>query len=145
MKCVLASEVVEGNHVTLHTKAVEEIKYGLRHHRRSAEIVLNIFGSFMCLEVSVTHYRGNETSSVLHSEAISLGVWTVKGKMEVEVGEIAFKLKEVLQEEHFVNGTCTIEIVHFTVTHIFCLEQVHDLCTKWSHTSATANPNHLTL
>ena len=63
----------------------------------------------------------------------------------MEVGEILFELEEVFEEENFVDGTCTVEIVHFAVAHVLRFEQVHDLCTKGSHTGTTADPNHFAL
>ena len=88
---------------------MQEIEHSLRHHRRSTEVVFDIFGSIVLLEVCITHNRSDETWSILDAEAISLGVWTVERQVEVEVGEFLFQSEEVFEEEYFVDSTCTIE------------------------------------
>ena len=65
--------------------------------------------------------------------------------MERKVREILLYLQEVFQIEYFVQGTCTIEVSHLTVSSMQCLRQVHDLCTQRSHTGTTTNPHHFLL
>ena len=65
--------------------------------------------------------------------------------MEVEVGEILLELMEIIEIEHLVESTGTIEVVHLTVTAVERAGHVHDLCTQRSHTSTTADPDHFLL
>ena len=98
----------------------------------------------MRFEISIAHHRSNEAGSVLHAHGICLGIGTIEREVEVEVGEILLELEEIFEEEDFIDSTRAVEIVHFAVTHVFRLEQVHDLRTKRSHTGTTADPNHFT-
>ena len=47
------SEIIESYILIADTKRVEQVKDGLRHHRRTAEVVLDILGSVMLLEVGI--------------------------------------------------------------------------------------------
>ena len=49
----LTSEVIKSDILIVHTEGVEEIQYRLGHHRWSAEVVLDILGGVMLLEVGV--------------------------------------------------------------------------------------------
>ena len=87
----------------------------------------------------------NETGSILNTGCISGRVGTVKCKMELEVGEILFKLHEIVQVEHLIQGTGSIEVVHHTVAGLESLCHPHDLRTERSHTGTTTYPHHLSL
>ena len=67
--------------------------------------------------------------------------------MEVEVREFLLESEEVVEEWDFLKRTCTIEIVHWTLTVFWsdaiALEHVHDLSTERSHTCTTTDPDHL--
>ena len=65
--------------------------------------------------------------------------------MELEVGEILFNLQEVFQIEHFIQCTCTVEVIHHAICSVQCLRHMHNLCTQRSHTGTTADPHHLLL
>ncbi|MBP5476291.1 MAG: hypothetical protein J6Y00_01200, partial [Paludibacteraceae bacterium] len=57
---LLSSEVIEADVLIIHTQRVQEVKHRLRHHSRTAVVVLNILGSVMLLEVGVAHDRSDE-------------------------------------------------------------------------------------
>ena len=97
----------------------------------------------MVLEVGVVHHVVDEAGGVGYASFVGCWVGTVEGQMEVEVGEVLFELMEVVEVEDFVEGAGAIEVVHLSVGAVERARQVHNLCTKRSHTGATANPNHL--
>ena len=99
----------------------------------------------MILQISIEHHLVYETCRVLHARCIGCRVGTVQCQMEVEVGIILLQLQEVLQIEHFVQGTCTIEVVHLAVCGMQRTGHVHDLCAQRSHTGTTTYPNHFLL
>ena len=49
----LTSEIIEPDIGIVHSEGVQEIQYRLGHHRRSTEVVLDILGGIMLLEVGV--------------------------------------------------------------------------------------------
>ena len=99
----------------------------------------------MLLEVGVAEHVCDESRVVLHAERVRLLVWEVECEVEVEVRIFLLEFEEVLHEEHLVDSACSVEIVHFAVACVKCLEHVHDLCTERSHTGTTTNPDHLAL
>ena len=46
---------------------MQEVKHCLGHHRRAAQVVLDVLWSIVLLEVGVAHYWSNEAWSVLHT------------------------------------------------------------------------------
>src|SRR5574344_311315 len=140
----LSTEVVETYHIVFYSERVEQVEHCLCHHWRTTEVVLNIFRILMLLEIGVAQHRSDETCCVLYTHCICLWIWTVEGKMEVEVRVLFLQFEEVFLEEHFVDATCTIEVVHLAVAYMEGLEHVHDLCAKRCHTCATTYPNHFT-
>ena len=50
---MLSSEVIESDVLIFHAEGVEQVEDRLRHHRRTAEVVLDVFGGVMLLEVGV--------------------------------------------------------------------------------------------
>ena len=99
----------------------------------------------MLLQIGIAHNGCDESGSVLYAQAVCLGVGTVQSQVEMEIGEFLLQSEEVFQEEHFVDGTGTIEIVHLAVAALTGLEHVHNLRTQGSHTGTTTYPNHLAL
>ena len=65
--------------------------------------------------------------------------------MEVEVGIFLLQTQEVVEVEHLVQRTCTIEVVHLAVRGMQRLCHVHNLSTQRSHTGTATNPYHLLL
>ena len=65
--------------------------------------------------------------------------------MEVEVGEVLFESKEVVEVEHFAQRACAVEVVHLAVARIEGACHVHDLRAQGGHTGTAAHPNHLFL
>ena len=139
------SKIIEADVSVIHTKRVEQVEDGLGHHRRTAEVVLDILGSVMLLEVGVAHDRSDEARGVLDTQLVGLRVRTIQREVEMEVGELLLQREEILEEEDFVDSTSTVEIVHLTVAALAGLEHVHDLRTQRSHTGSTTDPDHLLL
>ena len=50
---------------------MQEIKHCLGHHRRAAEVVLDVLWSVVLLEVGVAHHWSNEARSVLLHKSAS--------------------------------------------------------------------------
>ncbi len=50
---LLTSEVIEADVCVIDAQRVEQVEDGLRQHRRTAEVVLDVLGSVMLLEVGV--------------------------------------------------------------------------------------------
>ena len=111
----LTTEVIEHNHIIFYAERVQEIKHSLGHHRRTAEVVLDVLWSVVLLEVGVAHHWSNEARSVLYTQCICLWIWTVQCQVEMEVRILLLQCQEILQEEYLVDSTSTIEIVHLTV------------------------------
>lgn len=97
----------------------------------------------MVLEVGVVHHVVDEARGVWYAGFVGCGVGTVESKMEVEVGEVLLQLMEVVEVEDLVEGAGAVEVVHLSVGAVERAGEVHNLCTQRSHTSASANPNHL--
>ena len=142
---LLSSEVIKTNIGIVHSEGVQEIQYRFCHHRWSTQVVLDVLGSVMLLEVGVAHDRSDEARGVLDTELVCLRVRTVERQVEMEVRELLLQSEEIVEEEDFVDSTCAVEIVHLTVTAVAGLEHVHDLRTERCHTSSTTNPDHLLL
>ncbi len=87
----------------------------------------------------------NETGCIFYSGCISSWIRTVKRQVECEIREFLFYFQEVLQIEHFVQSTCTIEIRHLAICSLQRLSHVHNLSTQRSHTGTTADPHHFSL
>ena len=51
--CLPLSEVIKSDILIAYTQRVEQVEDALSHHRRTAEVVLDIFRSFMLLEVGI--------------------------------------------------------------------------------------------
>ena len=66
-EAVLTAEVVEADVCIIDAQRMEQVEDGLGHHRRTAEVVLDILGSIMLLEVGVAHNRSDEARGVLDS------------------------------------------------------------------------------
>ena len=141
----LSTEVIEVDHIILDAEAMKQIDHRLRHHRRTAQVVLDVLWRIVLLEVSITHHRSDESGRVLHAKAISLRIRTVKRQVEVEVRELLLHLQEVLHEEDLVDGTGAVEVMHLTIRSVERLQHMHDLRTERSHTGTTTDPNHLFL
>ena len=141
----LTSEVIETDVCIIDAQRVEQVEDGLRHHRRTAEVVLDVLGSVMLLEVGVAHNRSDEARGVLDTELVCLRVRTVQRQVEMEVRELLLQSEEIVEEEDFVDSTCAVEIVHLTVTAVSRSQHMHDLSTQRSHSGASAHPYHLTL
>ena len=73
----LSAKVIKHNHVVLNTQRVEQVKHCLGHHRRAAEVVLDVLWSVVLLEVGIAHHWSNEARSVFYTQCISLRIWTV--------------------------------------------------------------------
>ena len=65
--------------------------------------------------------------------------------MELEVGELFFELQEIVKIEHFVESTCSVEIIHRAVGSLQRLKQPHYLRTQRGHAGTAAYPHHLLL
>ena len=65
----------------------------------------------MVLEVGLVEDVVNEADLVVHSCCIGLGILTVEGQMELEVGELALYLVEVLEVEGLLQAAGTVEEV----------------------------------
>ena len=83
----LSSNIIKHNHVILNTQRVEQVKHSLRHHRRTAEVVLDVLWSVVLLEVGVAHHWSNEARSVhLHKSASAFESGrSLLGIMEVRI------------------------------------------------------------
>ena len=138
-----AAEIVEHYVFALDTEVVEHIDDGFGHRSGAAHIVFDVLGGGMVLEVGVVHHVVDEAGCVGYAGFVGCGVGTVESQMEVEVGEVLLELMEVVEVEDFVEGAGTVEVVHLSVGAVERAREVHNLCTKRSHTGATANPNHL--
>ena len=138
-----ASEVIKADVCVINAQRVEQVEDGLGHHRRTAEVVLDILGSVMLLEVRVAHHRSDEARGVLDTELVCLRVRTVERQVEMEVRKLLLQREEIVEEEDFVDSTCAVEIVHLTVAAVAGLEHVHDLRTQRRHTGTTTDPDHL--
>ena len=56
----LSTKIIKTNIGSIvHFEGVQEIQYRFRHHRRTAEVVLDVLGSVMLLEVGVAHNRSD--------------------------------------------------------------------------------------
>ena len=124
---------------------MEKVEDGLCHHWRAAEVVFYVFWGFMLLEVGVAEYVGDEAWAVAHAEGVCLLVWEVECEVEVEVWIFFLEFEEVFHEEHFVDAACSVEVVHFAVACVECLEHVHDLCSEWCHACSSSYPYHFAL
>ena len=51
----LSTKIIEADILVLNTQGVEQVKHRLGHHRRTAEVVLDVLGGVMLLEVGVAH------------------------------------------------------------------------------------------
>ena len=111
----LSAKIIKHDHVVLNAQGVEQVKHSLGHHWRATEVVLDVLWSVVLLEVGVAHHWSNEAWSVFYTQCISLRIWTVQCQVEVEVGEFLFDAEEVLEVEHFVQGTSSVEVVHLAV------------------------------
>ena len=49
----LSTKIIKHDHVVLNAQRVEQVKHSLRHHRRTAEVVLDVLWSVVLLEVGV--------------------------------------------------------------------------------------------
>ena len=99
----------------------------------------------MVFQVGVVHHLMHEACGVFHACGIGCGIGTVESQVEMEVGEILLQTEEVLEIEHLVERTRTIEIVHLAIGGMERLGHVHNLRTERSHTGTTTNPDHLLL
>ena len=63
----LSAEVIKADVCVIDAQRVEQVEDGLRHHRRTAEVVLDILGGVMLLEIGVAHDRSDEARGVLDS------------------------------------------------------------------------------
>ena len=79
-----SAEVIKTNIGIVHSEGVQEIQYRFCHHRRTAEVVLDVLGSVMLLEVGVAHHRSDEARGVLDTELVCLRVRTVERQVEME-------------------------------------------------------------
>ena len=125
----LTTKVVEHNHVVFYTQRVEQVKHSLCHHRRTAEVVLDVLWSVMLLEVGVAQDWSNEASGIFNTQSVCLRIWTVQSQVEVEVRELLLQLQEVLQEEYLVNSTSTIEVVHLAIGSLTISKSMVDAMT----------------
>ena len=63
----LSSNIIKHHQIVLNAQRVEQVKHCLGHHRRTAEVVLDVLWSVVLLEVGVAHHWSNEAWSVLHT------------------------------------------------------------------------------
>ena len=63
----LSSNIIKHHQIVLYTQGVEQVKHSLGHHRRTAQVVLDVLWSVVLLEVGVAHHWSNEARSVLHT------------------------------------------------------------------------------
>ena len=63
----LSSNIIKHHQIVLNAQGVEQVKHSLGHHRRTAEVVLDVLWSVVLLEVGVAHYWSNEARSVFHT------------------------------------------------------------------------------
>ena len=112
----LSSKVIIFDAFWFHSERVKHLYNSSRHRARTAHIVFNILWRFMVFQVSVKHYLMHKTWSILHSCSICRWIRTVKSKMEVEVLILFFERKEIVEIEHFIQSTSTIEVMHFAVS-----------------------------
>ena len=63
----LSAKIIKHDHVVLNAQRVEQVKHSLGHHRRTAQVVLDVLWSVVLLEVGVAHHWSNEAWSVLHT------------------------------------------------------------------------------
>ena len=66
---------------------MQEIKHSLGHHRKAAQVVLDVLWSVVLLEVGVAHHWSNEARSVLHAMTASAfeSERSLLGIMEVRI------------------------------------------------------------
>ena len=60
-KAGLTSKVIETDFQILNAQQREWIEDGIRHHRKTAEVVHDVLGSVMLLVVGAAHFRSNES------------------------------------------------------------------------------------
>ena len=141
----LTSEIIETDVGIVHSEGVQEIQYRLSHHRWTTQVILDVLGSVMLLEVGVAHNRSDEARGVLDTELVCLRVRTVQRQVEMEVRELLLQREEIVEEEDFVDSTCAVEIVHLTVAAVAGRQHEQDPRAQRGHTGSTTNPNHLLL
>ena len=66
----LSTKIVEADVLIFYTQRVEQVEDGLGHHRRTAEVVLDVLGGVMLLEVGVASHAStrNEYARVAERE-----------------------------------------------------------------------------
>ena len=83
----LSSNIIKHHQIVLNAQRVEQVKHSLGHHRRTAQVVLDVLWSVVLLEVGVAHYWSNEARSVhLHKSASAFEYRrSLLGIMEVRI------------------------------------------------------------
>ena len=112
-----------------YAQRVEQVKHCLCHHRRAAEVVLDVLWSVVLLEIGVAQDWSNEACGIFNTQSVCLRIWTVQCQVEMEVRILLLQCQEVLHEEYLINSTSTIEIVHLTVLGRKGLKHVHNKST----------------
>ena len=77
------ANIIKHHQIVLNAQGVEQVKHSLGHHRRTAQVVLDVLWSVVLLEVGVAHHWSNEAWSVFYTQCISLRIWTVLTREEV--------------------------------------------------------------
>ena len=74
---ILPSEVIEADICVINAQRVEQVEDGLSHHRRTAEVVLDVFWSVVLLQIGVAQDWSNEASGIFNTQSVCLRIWTV--------------------------------------------------------------------
>ena len=138
----LPSEIVIEDVFRRNAQVVEHVNDSGAHRAGTAHVVFDVLGSGMVFQIGVEHHLVHETCRIGDACRIGGGVGTVQGEVEMEVGEVALQLTEIVQIKDLVQGTGAIEVMHLAVSDVHGAGQVHDLCTERRHACPTANPYH---
>ena len=105
-----SAEVVEHYVVWRYSQRIQQSYNRFAHWAGAAHVVFYIFWFGMILQVLFVHYLMYEPRCVFNVSCVGFRVRTVESQVEFEVGEVLFKLKEVVQIEYFGKRTCSVEI-----------------------------------
>ena len=106
----LAAKIVERDVLGFHAQVVQHLEHRRVHHRRSADVILNVLGGGMLTQVVFQQDLVNET---LVPGPIILWEWFRKSNVELEVGEFLFDCPKVIHVEKFPHTPSTVPICHF--------------------------------
>ena len=134
----LSAEVIVGDVALWNAKIVEHFKDGGIHHWWSAQIILDIFGCWMLLEIVVKNHLMDEPDVAL---PIVFGLWLRQSNVEFEVRKIFLDSSEMIDIEQFPDAATTVPIGNFAVC-LSIAEKFKDMATQRSHSSTATNVDH---